>query len=126
MKFAPRRSRIIGRMVIRKSESKIILVDETKVTKFVLIDAIGPDAAEKGLKVGDVVLPIEIRNIVLDGGKSFRPIMEEENVAFVITGMRLDDLSVQVDSGKQFVPFDSPEAAESFGSQDEAIAKAAE
>lgn len=124
MKFVPRHSRIIGRMVIKKSESAIILTDETKVTKFILVDAVGDDAAALGVKVGDLVLPTSLANIVVNGGRSFRPTLEEKDIAFFVTDMSLNDLVVQTDNGKQYVPFDSSDAAQPLGAP--AVARAVE
>jgi len=115
MKFVPRNSQLIGRMVILKSESKIIRVDQTKVTKYILVDAVGPDAAQKGVKVGDIVLVISIRHIVQDAGMVFIPFAEEKDVVLFATDVTQNDLLVQTPSGKEFVPFDSLEAAQSFG-----------
>ena len=57
MKFVPRHSQAIGRVVVKRILSTIIRPDETKnTTKFVLIDGVGPDAAAAGIKVGDIVL----------------------------------------------------------------------
>ncbi len=115
MKFVPRNSQIIGRMTIRKSESKIIRVDATKVTKYILVDAVGPKAAEAGIKVGDLVLVISIRHIVQDAGMVFIPFADEKDVVLFATDVTLNDLLVQTPGGKEFVPFDSLEAAPSFG-----------
>lgn len=115
MKFAPRHSQIIGRMVIRRSEARVILVDETKVTKFILIDAVGEDAAAAGLKPGDVVVPLAMGNVILDGGRSFRPVLEEKNVAFLVVDLEPNELLVQTHEGGQFVALDSDEAAPSLG-----------
>lgn len=117
MKFVPRHSRIIGRMVIKKAESMIVLTDESKVTKFVLIDAVGDDAAALDVKVGDLVLPIALANIVVNGGRSFRPTLEEKDIAFFVTGIPLKDLAVQTDNGTQYVSFDSEDAAQPLGEQ---------
>ena len=111
-------------MVIRKSESKIILVDETKVTKFILIDAVGDGARAQGIKVGDVGVPTALGNIVLNGGASYRPVLEEKDIAFFVTDVTRDDLFVQTEGGTRFVPFDSPEAAQPLGAQ--AIEQASE
>lgn len=102
-------------MLIKKSSATIIRVDETKVTKFVLVDAVGSEAAEAGIKVGDVVVPTALSHIVLDAGVSFRPSLEEKNVAFFVTGVAPNEFLVQTDAGTQFVPFDSPEAAQPLG-----------
>ncbi len=115
MKFVPRSSQLIGRMVIRKSESKIIRVDATKVTKFILVDAVGAKAAEAGIKAGDIVLVVSLRNIVQDAGMIFIPFADEKDVVLFVTDVAREDLLVQTPNGKEFVPFDSLEAATSFG-----------
>lgn len=115
MKFVPRRNQIIGRVVIRRSSSSIVRLDETKVTKFVLVDAVGSEAEAKGIKVGDVVVTKTISHIILDGGTSFRPSFEEESVAFFVTDVQPDELVVQTDGGTEFVPLDSPKAAQPLG-----------
>lgn len=115
MKFIPRRSQIIGRMVIKRPSTKIIRPDEKKITKFVLVDAIGSEAEASGIRVGDLVVPTALGNIMPEGEGSFRPVLEEKNVAFFVTDTSPDDLLVQTDSGTKYVPFDSEEAAQSFG-----------
>lgn len=114
MKFAPRNSQIIGRMTIRRSESTIIRVDETKVTKYLLVDAVGPDAAAKGIKVGDLVVVTSLRHIVQDSGMVYIPFTEEKDVALFVTDLKPNELLIQTITGKEFVAFDSAEAAESF------------
>jgi hypothetical protein len=102
---------IIGRMVIRKMESTIILTDEAKVTKFILVDAVGVDAAAKGIKVGDLIIAKALGNVVLDAGTVYIPICEEPNIVFFVEEVTLDQLLVQHKSGKRFVPFDADDAA---------------
>lgn len=119
MKLIPRRSQAIGRVVTQRILSAIVRPDETKnTTKFVLIDAVGADALAAGIKVGDVVLPQKMGNIQLDGGIRFRPILEEEDIRAVVTGLSLNDLVVQTDSGSHFVPFDDKDAAQSICGED--------
>jgi hypothetical protein len=115
VKFVPRSSQLIGRMTIRKSESKIVRLDESKVTKYILVDAVGPKAAEAGIKVGDLVLVVSIRHIVQDAGMVFIPFADEKDVVLFATDVTREELLVQTPSGKEFVPFDSLEAATSFG-----------
>ena len=115
MKFIPRKNQIIGRMTIKKSDSKIIRVDQTKVTKYLLVDAAGPGAVAEGIHVGDLVVVTSIRHIVQDAGMVFVPFSDEKDVALFATDVTLDDLLVQIPSGKEFVPFDSPEAMQSVG-----------
>jgi len=117
VRFEPRRGQAVGRVVVRPTLSTIVRPDETKgTTKFVLLDAVGPDLEAKGLKVGDVVLPIKINSIILDGGASFRPMVEEGDVALIVRDWdRLDEFHVQTENGAQYVPFDDPRAAPSLG-----------
>ena len=115
MKLIPRRNQIIGRMVIEKSELKIILIDETKVTKYLLVDAVGSEAAAAGIKVGDVVVPMKVGQMVLAAGTVFSPWLDEKDIGSTGTDFEMDDLLVQTAAGTRFVPFDSPEAAKPIG-----------
>jgi hypothetical protein len=116
VKFIPRHNQIIGRIVIKRMLSTIVRPDETKnTTKFVLVDAVGPDAAAAGLKIGDVVLPNVMSNIFLDGGAVYRPLVDEKSVACVVADVTLDELAVQNDGATKFVTLDDPEAAQSLG-----------
>jgi len=117
MKFVPRRAQVVGRIVIKKREQSLIVrPDETRnITKFVLIDALGPDAEAAGLKVGDIVLPFQIENVVLEGGASFRPLIDEKQVRLLVKDLALEDVMVQTDSAAGFVPWGSKEAAQSIG-----------
>ena len=115
MKFEPRHNQIIGRLVIKRSSSSIIRPDETKVTKFILVDAVGTEAEAKGIKVGDLVLPKRVSNILLDSGAIFRPTLEEPDIIFFVRDIKQEQLLVQVNAGTSFVAFSSPEAAESLG-----------
>lgn len=114
MKFTPRYAHIIGRMVIQKDAS-LIVRDQTKVSKFVIVDAVGDGV--NGIKPGDMVLPVMLGNIILNDG--FRPYLEEKNIAFLVTDVSLSDLLIQTHNGSKYVPFDSPEAAYPMGAQDE-------
>lgn len=115
MKFIPRHNEIIGRMLIMKSESKIILSDPTKVTKFVLVDAVGPDALAKGIKPGDIIVPKELGHFVLDRGTFYRPRVQEEHAVSHVTDVTNDQLLMQTSDGREYVPFDSPNAAKPLG-----------
>lgn len=119
MKFVPRHTQIIGRMVIRPQSSLIAMGDETKVTKFILVDAVGEDAAKLGVKPGDLIVPKALSQIVLESGRRFCPILEEKDVAFFVRDYDPNELHVQIDSAVRYVPFDSPEAAKSIGAQEE-------
>lgn len=117
MNFEPRNGQMIGRIIVRCPASDIIRPDPTRnTTKFVLIDAVGPSVAAKGLKVGDVVLPIKINTILLDNGSSFRPMIEESEVALIVRDWgSLDAFHVQSENGSEYVPFGDPRAAKSLG-----------
>jgi hypothetical protein len=111
MKFSPRGNMIMGRMVIRKSESLIILTDQAKVTKFILVDGVGPDAAAKGIRIGDLVIASALGNIVMDRGTVYLPVCEEKNIVFFVEDVEMDQLLVQDKSGNNYVAFDSEDAA---------------
>lgn len=129
MKLAPRNSQIIGRVCVLKSQSKIILVDPTRVTKFVYVDAVGEDVKKAGVKVGDVVLPTSMGQIFLREG--VRPWLQEKDVGFFVRDVTLQDLDVQNETAVEYVAFDSPQAAKSWGhltveEQTDAVAEAAQ
>lgn len=115
MKLIPRGKQVIGRMVIKRVLSSIVRPDETRrTTKFMLVDAVGPDAAAKGVRVGDVVLTTTFSNISLDGGVYLRPIVDEDSIAATLTDVAPGELFVQTDGGTEYVAFDSPKAAKSL------------
>jgi len=112
VKLTPRRNQVIGRIVIKRVLSTIVRPDETKdTTKFILIDAVGPDAHDKGLRVGTIILPTAMSVINLDGGVVRRPMVDEDHIAAILTEVSPDDLAVQTDSATEYVPLDSPRAA---------------
>lgn len=116
MKFIPRNDHIIGRMMIKRSDSLIIQTEATKVTKYVLVDAVGPGAAAKGIKVGDVVVITKLMNIVQDAGRVFIPFCEEKDVALFATDVNVKtDLLMQTPKGNEFVAFDHENAMQSVG-----------
>lgn len=120
MKFVPRRNEVIGRIVVKRVLHTIVRPDETKnTTKFLLVDGVGSDAAAAGIKVGDIVLAQKFGNILLDGGVSFRPLVDEKDVRAWVTGVSLDELVVQTDNGSEFVPFQDMSAAKSLCESDE-------
>lgn len=126
MKFAPRYNQIIGRLVIKRVLTKILRPDETKdTTKFVLVDAVGPGAKAAGILVGCLVVPRAITTIVLDGGVSRRPSLEEKDAMFFVTDVIVEELAVQTDDGTKFVPLASEEAAVPLGAQLRAESEAA-
>lgn len=115
MNFEPRRDQAVGRIVVRLTSSTIVRPDQTKgTTKFMLVDAVGPDL--KDVKVGDVVMPVTISGILMEGGVSFRPMAEDKNIALIIRDWEsLDEFRVQNESGSEYVPFSDPRAAKSLG-----------
>jgi hypothetical protein len=116
MKLEPLRGQAVGRVVQQPMLSTIVRPDETKgVSKFILLDAVGPDLAAKGIRVGDVVLPMKIHNIVLNDGSSFRPLVEAEHIMLIVRDWKKDEFHVQTENGSQYVPFDDPRAAKSLG-----------
>ena len=125
MKFEPQDDQIIGRMLIKKVRSSIIRPDETKnTTKFVLVDAVG--IGVKGIKVGDVVVPKALGEIVLDQGTIRRPWLEKTGWLFRVTDIDIEkDLKVQTDDGTKYVEFGSSEAAQPLGESPRAEEKAA-
>ena len=119
MKLIPRHNQAIGRVVVKRILSTIVRPDETKhTTKFVLIDAVGIAAETAGIKVGDIVLPNQMGNISLDGGVSFRPILDEKDIRAIVIDVTLDELVVQTDNARHFVPFSDKDAAKSLCNTD--------
>lgn len=127
MKFEPRRGQAVGRIVIKPSRSSILRPDQTKgISKFVILDAIGPDLLAKGLNVGDVVVPRAVGNVMMDDGASFRPTVNEEDILLVVRDWAsLDEFHVQTDNGAKYVPFSDPLAAKSLGAIAESATKSA-
>ncbi len=115
MKIIPKKNHVIGRTVIKRTLSTIVRPDETReTTKFVLIDAVGPGAAEHGLKVGDVILPTKISIIKFDGGVVVRPMVHCDDFAAIMSDITVEELGVQTDPGTEYVPIDSERAAKSL------------
>lgn len=115
MKLVPVENEMIGRLVIKRSDSMIIRVDETKVTKFVLIDGIGESVTR--YKVGDVVLAKKVNNMIFDAGAIWRPLIEASDVACYATELAPGELYMQTENATQYVPFDSDQAAKSLCAQ---------
>jgi hypothetical protein len=122
VKFVPRHNQIIGRMVVKRPSSMIHIGDPTKVTKFVLVDAVGDGAAAAGVKVGDIVVPKSLSQIVMENGTSFCPFLEEKDVAFFVRDLLPGEMLIQSASGAQYVSLESPEAADAFGGAEQAQA----
>lgn len=81
MNLVPKRDQVLGRIVITKLKSAIVTPDETRgVTKFMLVDAVGPEAAAAGYKRGDLVLPRAMNNIFLHGGTYHRVICDAKEI----------------------------------------------
>ena len=113
MKIAPRRDEIVGRMVIPRPSSSIIRPDETKVSKFVLVDAVGELAAKAGIEPGQIVVPRALGQVIMR--EAFRPILKEGDVAFFVTQVSLQDFLIQTEGGSEYVPMESEKAAASWG-----------
>jgi hypothetical protein len=108
MKLDPKRNQILGRVVLSKRpSSKISLLDETKgVTKFVLIDAVSPEAAAAGYQVGDIVLPRAMNSLFLNGGAFFRALVDVGDILATLSELGpTDELSIQDEGGKNFEAF---------------------
>lgn len=101
-------------MMIKKSDSTIILTNADKVTKYMLVDAVGPEAAREGIKVGDIVVVSRVNHIVQDAGRVFVSFAEEKEVLLFVTDVVPENLLMQTKDGKNFVPLDSKDAAEPF------------
>lgn len=116
MKFIPRHNQAIGRIVIKRMLESIVRPNETKdTTKFILIDAVGPGAEAAGIKKGDVVLPVAMGVIMLDGQVSIRPTVEEDKIGFFVVDVGPEDLAIQTENGRDYVPFNDPRAAKPLG-----------
>ncbi len=115
MKLVARHDEVIGRVVIKRVRSAILRLNEFKnTTKFLLVDAVGPDAAEKGIKVGDVVLARTIDHLKFDAGTIVRFIAKEPSIAIVVEDVDLEEFAIQVDNGEEYVAFGDEFAAQSI------------
>jgi len=109
MKFVPKTGQLIGRLVITKPRSSIVLADPTKETsKFLLIDAAAEDT---GYKEGDMVMPSEIGKIHLFGGIYQRPLLDKSKVVVGVEDWNPDDLLIQNEGAGKFVEFGASDAA---------------
>jgi hypothetical protein len=125
MKLEPRRNHVLGRFVIKRKLSTIVIPNEAAgVSKFIVVDAVGPDAEAAGIKVGDMITPKTVLSpkgglaylfsaIITDEGQ--RPLIEEPNIAAIVSDLNLNEFLVQTESGAKYVPFDSDEAAKPIG-----------
>lgn len=117
MKFKPLGDNIVGRTAIVKrdgeAEQKIILLDETRVTKLIVVDALGPAAAARGIKVGDLIFSMTISMFTVRTG--VRPVLKGEHVADTMFLDPGETIYVQTEDGTKYVPIDSPGAAKSLG-----------
>jgi hypothetical protein len=119
MKFVPRHNDVVGRYLLAREPEESLIVrpgDGTQdTTKFLLIDAVGPEAEMNGLKVGDIVVVDKVWSIKLNGGAIVRAHVPENNCREFADDVPLSTFVVQTDNGKKFVPFDHPEAAKAIG-----------
>jgi hypothetical protein len=107
----PLHDQVIGRLVITRPSSTIILTDLTEnVSKFVLIETVSQAAAEAGYRPGDLVMPRAVGNIFLKGGNYHRVVF---SIKDSVCRVRDVPLSEFVDSnGAEVVPVEAQEAAE--------------
>jgi hypothetical protein len=93
MKLEPLRGWVIGRIAITRMSSAIIAPDVTRgVTKFVLLEAVSPEAAKVGLKPGDLVMAKTMHNIFLQGGKFHRVTFPIDELICVLRDVALNEL----------------------------------
>jgi hypothetical protein len=65
----PLQNWVIGRIAITKASDTIVVADvNSRVTKFIFIEAVSPEAEAKGFKPGQLVMPKAMSNIFLKGG----------------------------------------------------------
>lgn len=57
MRLEPDADWIIGRALLAKSKSIIVSPNTRGITRFFLIDAVGPAASDAGYRIGDIVTP---------------------------------------------------------------------
>jgi hypothetical protein len=90
MKLEPLIGWMIGRIAITKVSSTIVTPDANRgVTKFVLVDAVSPEAEAKGFKPGDLVMPKTMHNIFLKGGLIHRVTFPLEETICKVHGVSL-------------------------------------
>lgn len=102
MTLDPRPKQLLGKLLITKVESSIVLVDDpTKgVSKFVLVESVGSDV--DGIVPGNLVLPRVVNNVWLKGGRVHYALVSLDDVYVVV---RDPDLSQFVDrEGKPILP----------------------
>jgi hypothetical protein len=118
VKFEPRPHQAVGRVVLRTvASSTIVRPDESKgTTKFMLLDAVGSDFEKEGFRVGDIVVPQKVSSVVMEGGASFRAILDLDDILVTVRDWSsLDEFRVQTESGSEYVAFSDPRAAPSLG-----------
>ena len=69
MTLEPLQNWVVGRIAITKASDTIVVADvNSRVTKFLYIEGVSPEAEAKGFKPGQLVLPKAMSNIFLRGG----------------------------------------------------------
>lgn len=92
MKLIPKRDQLLGRLLITKLESPIVVPDATKgVTKMILVTAVGEDAAAEGYRAGDLVIPRSIGTMPLRGGSQYTHFCDRKDVLFLVEGASPED-----------------------------------
>lgn len=85
MKLEPKKDWMIGRLVVTKPSSTILLADYSKhVSKFILVEAVSEGARAAGFDVGQLVMPTHMQSIFLRGGAYHRVSCSIENVLCVV------------------------------------------
>jgi len=81
MRFEPMGKQVFGRLLITRVSEHIVASDPTKgVSKFVLLEEVGADAATAGYKIGDLVLPRRVDNVYLKGGSFHRVVLSIDDI----------------------------------------------
>lgn len=92
MRLEPTRSWINAIAMVHKKQSPIIAPDATsKSTRCYLIEAVGPQAAEQGFAVGDLVIAKTVYDLFFYGGAYHRVKFVAEEVMDIVRDPRLDE-----------------------------------
>lgn len=96
MKLTPKRDQLVGRLLITKLASAIVAPDPTKnVTKMLLVQAVGEDAAAAGYEPGDIVVPTSLGNMHLRGGTLLVTFCAVKDVLFKVEDVNPIDVTAE-------------------------------
>jgi hypothetical protein len=99
VKLIPQNNQLVGRLLITKLDSPIVSPDPTKgVTKVILVQRVGADAAAAGYKPGDLVIPRAIGSMFLRGGTHHVVYCEVKEILFKVDDVCAEDFVA--DDGK--------------------------